>query len=406
MATNKTLRRVSLEGAKVDLHPATVVANIYKDADENARSAFSLNLFLKETPTVGPAFMKIGPNGSITWTSDPRDLGAAVYGHSHAIGEVKLADNVTLLSDYLEDNVGGKVPLGEGNVVPDTYLPTFTQGRMVLKGTASLSAGTTPATAVNLSTIFTDFNVEPEKNLGSFYIVSVAGYVKADGITDSGTEFIDATVEGPIWMSVGDRIIFAEYISGATPQYKFALLHHDFEIATPTLAGIMSFSSLSNIENRGSLLGTSQGLAVVTEAHVRNAMRDIVYVDNVPEVTIPTAVTVLGHAYVVTAAVTEEPTHTSGTTTGAYILGLDKIIDEDVYVVFSTGRCYKAVTITNGISIDWMYISTVTVPNVPAGSLARFAGTETYMLVTRRQLPNVFVYTITDFLEGDIIIGN
>ena len=500
MATNRTLRRVNAGGEPVDLHPATIVANVYQDTDENARSTFSQNLWdstYRDLPTVEPSFIKVGTAGGFTWATVAGDVGASATGHGHAISDVTIPDSAailgslvmndsqanfdanppeyrriigesnrdfggvlpagrvlaayiqkyipdiveftgnatykgriridyyvndvltfaygefmdpvttvtgSLLSEHLTDNVNGKVPLGVGGFVDESYLPTYSYGRMIFRGTVSLAAGNTTANAINVSSFFTDYNVDPDKKLGSFYIVSAAGYIKADGVTNSGTEFLHTDAEGPIWLTVGDRVVFVQFIDGSPARYQFAFLHHDFRLASTTVSGIMSFSEIAGITNRGSLQGTTGGLTVVTEAQVRNAMRDIVYVDNVPEVAITAAAATVGHAYVATAVITGEPTHTSGTVSGAYILGLDEGVDAGVYVVFSTGKCYRAVTIAIGVAINWEYVSTITVPSVPAGSLARCAGTEIYMLVTLAS-PNVFVYTITNFLEGDIVIG-
>lgn len=363
MATfNKKIRRV-VSGVANIVHLETVKAQIKQTSAGADRSTFSKNLFGFTHDVAADKYLKITTGGVINKVNTPADFGAAAETHPHDKSDISAAEfsastsyvlgayvtysgtlyrfnaahsagpwtgsDVTEIStsyanidDLLNDNMYGKVPLVGGNI-PDIYFPTYTQGHMKYVGAADLTAGVDVASAVNVTalTAFAELSTNPLQKLGNFCIVSVAGYVKADGVPASGTGFVNSLEEGPIHLSVGDRIIFAAY-NAVGPTYTFALMHNDYRVANTSRLGVVALAD-GLATDRGALAVASSGSNVIDEYALKQAMRDIIYDRNNYIVSVDMDAIVLdtvqvpdrgGNVIIIldTSVITNKPTHSSG----------------------------------------------------------------------------------------------
>jgi hypothetical protein len=300
------------------------------------------------------------------------------------------------LDGYLSDNTNGKAPIS-GNKIDKTYLPDYTKGHMVYTGGANLSAGASSANAVNINTIFTTLSTNPDEQVGTFKIVTHAGYIKADG-TVNGTDFIHANVEGPVYLSVGDRIIFVSYnISPVT--YFFAFLHNDFLLATLTRKGVVQLAD-TLATNRGLLDTGTNGLAAIDEYALQRAMRDVIYAPNLP---IVQSTDLIGSTYFYSylSPQSGEPTHTSGTAIAAMAIDANEV---GIRVVLSNGKIYQFASYSPPSSHTWTYIGTMTPPAGVVGNLAVNFYDATVLYIVESLGGVKIKYTKTPLLEGDLYI--
>lgn len=360
MATvNRKIRR-SVVGVITDLHPETEVAQIKKTTAGEALSNFSVALLGLEDQGHAEDDYLFWNNatGAIEYVNDPSYFGAIVDTHGHSnISDIIHHDTVTL-ADYFADNVNGKVPLDAQGKVPKAYLPEYIQGSMKFKGSISLAAGTTPAAAVNISTIFTTMATNPDEQIGNFYIVTAGGYLKADG-TAGGTGFIHSNVEGPIKLEIGDRIIFAQY-NPVGPVYNFAILASSFVPASSSTLGVVALAS-NTIRSRFDLSATRDPSKVLDEASLRKVIKDILYKDNLDElqINVPASPNKM-HIY--TETISGEPTHTTGTVSGTPGLSSDPAFAVGDLVIFRgnapSSQTYRVSSINIGTGIMWEFVVT------------------------------------------------
>ena len=410
MAVSKTIRRRDVDGSLVDLYPKTYVANLFKEVDGvEAISTTAQKILKMDSPTGIEKFLRVDMNGDVVPTFSPEDFDSIASVHTHSMDDVIMDDEVPL-STFLADNVNGLVPLGDGNVIAEQYWPDAVIGHMKYVGTFNPGTdGQTTGTAINVSTIFTNYSVNPTQKIGQYYIFTAGCYIKSDGVTNSGTELIDAEVEGPVWVNTGDRIVYAEYSidESLVSHYKFIPLKTLRNLATTTTSGIVKAADHTMISDRGTLsnAGTS-ALRAVSEAVVRNAMRDIVYYPDLK--TIPIPQTNIDNAHIFYQTVTGEPTHTSGTVQTSTPL-YDALLEshDGQYVMFSSGKLYQISEV--GANISHTYIGTYSVPTgITVGSYVHGAqDTNIYVVIANVFGPAGYgqTYIPSTLVEGDILIS-
>ena len=453
MAVKRTLKRV-VAGVPEALHPETTKAQVFQDSANTARSAFSLALF-GITPDGTNKYLKIGVDGSITKVNTPEEFDVKGAVHTHPMSDVTVvsrsiwtatsgpaydqdvvhysivddaslvtyltgyytvpngfvirgynesapttyyyavaSSTTTTLDAFMADQVDGKVPLVDDKI-PKNFLPEYTAGHMDYKGGADLSAGTSEGLAVNIATVFPNLTTNPEEQLGDFKIVTNAGFLKADG-TAGGTGFIHSNIEGPVWLNVGDRIIFAKY-NTVGPEYTFALMITDYSKASTSLRGVVGLSDAAST-NRGQLAAGSEGLNVVDEYTLKNAMRDVVYISALPVVYLPIPYT-LDTFYVYYIDPSGVPTHTAGDGTGSFAPSSTV----GTCMILSNGKSYTLKTYNAG-SHTWTYQGTVAVPDMQQGAYARHYAINDDTYIVTSKTSNGAVYDKTSFVEGDLVI--
>ena len=297
------------------------------------------------------------------------------------------------LDSYLTDNTNGKAPLSGGKI-NKSYLPEYTKGHMAYVGGADLSLGTTTANAVSLSAVFTTLGTNPDEQVGDFKIVTAAGYIKGDEVHGTlGT--LDAMIDGPIYLNVGDRIVFVAY-NPTGPVFSFAYMHNDFSEANTIRKGVVQLADGTAL-NRGALNAGTDGKAVIDEAALRAAMRDVLYAPNLrqfPDSDLGQA----AHFYVLHLSIAGEPTHT----VGSVATGFEVPDSGNVYLVNTTGKLYIYEGPTTGGA--WLYYKTLSPFVGNAGDLAvNTVDTSAVFLITDFD-EGIYKYIKNPLVEGDILI--
>lgn len=300
----------------------------------------------------------------------------------------------TTLASFLGDLTEGKIPI-VGGVIPGEYFPEYVEGHMSYKGTFPL-AGSQQQDAVNISAVFPNMATSPLEQIGDFYVVSSEGWIEADGVVDSGTSFVSSNEEGPIFLEVGSRIVFVDYIAG-TGEYKFALLTTKMVKALTNRTGTFTLAD-GQAKNRNELDDSSSDSdKTIDEYALREAMRDIVYEGNLTRISyLPAGFT--GKIRVFKVVQSGEPNGSSnytGTFSGSLSLG-------DI-AILSDGRIFKHESQESSNHI-FVYLGTMIRPNHQVGEMIMH-GSEDLFYVAVSNTPNQIDYEHRTLLEGDILIS-
>lgn len=415
MATKNAPLKVST-GVALNTTPIqTEVIHLKKDLARNPISTTAINILkVNHTNELGGnpiGFLKLNDDGSIDLSSNPSDFGASPLVHPHAITDIA-KDGYDNLNVYLNDNVNGKVPLINGNI-PEAYLPSYIVGHLRFKGMVDLTSNSTPATAKEISDIFTDIQSYQTQHVGEYYIVSVAGYIKTNqsSYTFMGEFLGEENALGPFHVGVGDRILFVKYNEvGEEPvsqYYSFACLRNFIGFASYGVKGTVELSTAAATDRYNLSSSAWQSNKVIDEYALKTAMRDIVYLDNIPSLQMNTVVTT-NRFWWAFRAISGEPTHTSGTVAAS--LGYPDEIGS-VYI-FSTGKVYKQISYTSPTSATWEYIETISLfPTTEfenyVGEVVRFSLLDAQLFkMTNEPLygGDLYLYVKTYLQNGDILI--
>lgn len=165
----------------------------------------------------------------------------------------------------------GVATLNSSGKVPFSQLPSSVTGGMKFVGTIDASAGTTEANAVELGNIFTEltysnFATDAAELVGSYRVVTDAGYVKNTGGTQNSAAYFEFRLKqegssqlddaigeegdntSPIYLEKGDWIVYTartQPTSGVI-YYVFSIINNTYQDATSTLKGVVQLSGASD----------------------------------------------------------------------------------------------------------------------------------------------------------------